>query len=84
MAKEDNEQFFLHCPSCNELRQDLLGQLSQILNKDALNLNPKELSSNVARKPILSVIDDRMIIGATIHLLRIPNVLNKEAICKMV
>ena len=29
MAKEDNEHFFLHCPHFNELRQNLLGQLSR-------------------------------------------------------
>ena len=43
MTKADNEHFFLHCPFFNELRQDLLGQLSQILDKDVLNLDPKEL-----------------------------------------
>ena len=67
-AKEDNEHFLLHCPLFNELRQDLLGQLSEILNEDALNLDPKELCHLMLYgSPSLSVIDNRMIIEATIQ-----------------
>ncbi len=58
----------MHCPLFNELRQDLLGQLSEILNEDALNLDPKELCHLMLYgSPSLSVIDNRMIIEATIQ-----------------
>ena len=68
MAKEDNEHFFLHCPHCNELRQNLLGQLSRVLNKDALNLDPKELCHLMLYgSPSLSVIDNGMVLEATIQ-----------------
>ena len=68
MAKEDNWHFFLYCPFFNELRQDLIGQLSQILNKDALNLGPKDLCHLMLYgSPSLSMIDNRMIIEATIQ-----------------
>ena len=68
MADEANEHFFLPCPLFNELRQDPLGQLSQILNKDAVNLDPKELFHLMLYgNPSLSVIDNRMIIEATIQ-----------------
>ena len=68
MAKEDNEHFFLHCPHFNELRQNLLGQLSRVLNKDALNLDPKELCHLMLYgSPSLSVIDNRMVLEATIQ-----------------
>ena len=65
MAKEDNEHY---CPLFNELRRDLLGQLSQILNIDALNLDPRELCHLMLYgSPSLSMIDNRMIIEATIQ-----------------
>ena len=68
MAKEDNEHFFLHCLHFNELRQNLLGQLSRVLNKDALNLDPKELCHLMLYgSPSLSVIDNRMVLEATIQ-----------------
>ena len=68
MAKEDNEHFFLHYPHFNELRQNLLGQLSRVLNKDALNLDPKELCHLMLYgSPSLSVIDNRMVLEATIQ-----------------
>ena len=68
MAKEDNEHFFLHCPHFNELCQNLLGQLSRVLNKDALNLDPKELCHLMLYgSPSLSVIDNSMVLEATIQ-----------------
>ena len=68
VAKEDNEHLFLHCPRFDELRQDLVGQLSQILNKDALNLDRKELCHLILYgSPFLSMIDNRMIMEATIQ-----------------
>ena len=68
VAKEDNEHFFLHCPLFDELRQDLLGQLSQIFNKDVLNLDPRELCHLILYgSSSLSMIDNRIIIEATIQ-----------------
>ena len=68
MAEEDNEHFFQHCPIFNELRRHLLGQLSQILNIHALNLDPRELCHLMLYgNPSLSIIDNRMIIEATIQ-----------------
>ena len=59
---------FLHSSFFNELCRDLLGQLSQILNIDALNLDPRELCHLMLYgNPSLSMIDNRMIIEATIQ-----------------
>ena len=66
MAKEDNERFFPHCLLFTELRLDPLGHFSEILNKDALNLDPKNVC-HIAfyGSPSLSEIDNR--IEATIQ-----------------
>ena len=68
MGKDDNEHFFLLFPFFNDLRRDLLGQLFQILNKHSLNLDPRELCHPMLYgSPSLSMIDNRMIIEATIQ-----------------
>ena len=63
MAKENDERFVLHCPYFNDLRQNLLGQLSWVLNEDSLNLDPRELCHLMLYgNPSLSVIDNRMVL----------------------
>ena len=66
------------CFLSNKLRQDLLGQLFRISNKDTLNLDPKELCHlTLYLRSSLPIRDNRMIIDTAIqYLLRIPNVLN--------
>ena len=76
-ASEDNEHYLLHCPRYNELREDLFGTVTEVSGIDVANLDSETLcnlllygSSN------MNMIDNRMIIEATIEYIEKTNRLN--------
>ena len=76
-ANEDNEHYLLHCPRFNQLREDLFGTVTEVSGIDIANLDSETFcnlllygSSN------MNMIDNRIIIEATIEYIEKTNRLN--------
>ena len=76
-ANEDNEHYLLHCPHFDTLREDLFGTVAEVLGIDVADLDSETLcnlllygSSN------LNIIENRIIIEATIEFIEKTNRLN--------
>ena len=67
IGNEDNAHFLLHCHQFQEMRIDLLGQLSEIPGLDLTNMDSKALCELLLYgSPQLTIIDNRIILEATI------------------
>ena len=67
-ANEDNEHFLLHCPLYDIIRQDLFGQLENILDFNVSDMNSKSLCNLLLfGKPDLDVSMNKMIIEETLR-----------------
>ena len=67
-ANEDNEHFLLHCPLYDIIRQDLFGQLENILDFNVSDMNSKSLCNLLLfGKPDLDVCVNKMIIEETLR-----------------
>ena len=67
-ANEDNEHFLLHCPLYDVIRQDLFGQLENILDFNVSDMNSKSLCNLLLfGKPDLDVSVNKMIIEETLR-----------------
>ena len=67
MTNEVNEHFLLHCQKFDLMRIDLLRKLSDIPELDISKLNAKTLCEMLLYgNPHLSMIDNRIILEATI------------------
>ena len=70
-AKEDNEHFLLHCPLYDEMRCDLLDQISEIPGLDISQYNLKSFCTLLLYgSPLLNIIANRMILEATISFIK--------------
>ena len=70
-AKEDNEHFLLHCPLNDEMRCDLLDQISEIPGLDISQYNLKSFCTLLLYgSPLLNIIANRMILEATISFIK--------------
>ena len=77
MAKEDNEHFLLHCQRFDLMRIDLLRKLSDIPGLDVSKLNAKTLCEMLLYgNPHLSIIDNRIVLEATISFIESTKRLN--------
>ena len=69
-AREDNEHYLLHCPQFNALRQDLLGQVSDV-GFDVANMNSKDRCHLLLYgNPNESTFANRIILEATISFIK--------------
>ena len=67
-ANEDNEHFLLHCPLYDIIRQDLFGQLENILDFNVSDMNSKSLCNLLLfGKPDLDVSVNKLIIEETLR-----------------
>ena len=68
---KDDEHFLLHCPLYDEMRSDLLGQISEIPGLDISQYNLKSFCTLLLYgSPLLNVIANRMIMEATISFIK--------------
>ena len=70
MGNEDNTHFLLHCNRFYEMRCDLLCQLSEIPGLDLTNIDSGALCELLLYgNPKLTIIDNRIILEATMSLI---------------
>ena len=71
---EDNEHFLLHCPLYDIIRQDLFGQLENILDFNVSDMDSKSFCDLLLfGKPDLDVSVNKMIVEETILLSKMRN-----------
>ena len=76
-ANEDNEHYLLHCPRFNQLREDLFGTVTEVSGIDIANLDSETLCNLLLYgSPYMNMIDNRIIIEATIEYIKKTNRLN--------
>ena len=76
-ANEDNEHYLLHCPRFNQLREDLFGTVTEVSGIDIANLDSETLCNLLLYgSPNMNMIDNRIIIEATIEYIEKTNRLN--------
>ena len=67
MGNEDSEHFLLHCPQFDLMRTDLFSQLADVHGLDITSMDSKDLCKSLLYgNSNLNVVEDRMIIEATI------------------
>ena len=77
MANEDNEHFLLHCQKFDLMRIGLLRKLSDIPELDISKINAKTLCEMLLYgNPHLNIIDNRIILEATISFIESTKRLN--------
>ena len=70
-AKDDNKHFLLHCPLCDIMPCDHLGQLSEAPALDISHYDSKSLCTlRLFGSPLLNVIANRIIMKATITFIK--------------
>ena len=70
-AKEDNKHFLLHCPVCDKMHCDLLGQISEMPVLDISQYNLRSFCTLLLYgSPLLNVIASRMKLEATISFIK--------------
>ena len=77
LANEDNKHYLLHCPHFNQLREDLFGTVTEVSGIDIANLDSETLCNLLLYgSSDMNMIDNRIIIEATIEYIEKTNRLN--------